>query len=164
MVADHSKLLMHLNGQCAACFGTWWYFVCYIILYLSLRNPKPMNPNEYEVLSFFSFLLNLGLSVRLFSSSRKAPLGTHKIAISRRRQSFECNLSLVSRGNQSVRETDWMDKQFLLNQTIKFPGSIPSLWRGIENDHTSFLRILMMMVDSLILLSPNHWVIYAHSL
>lgn len=163
MVADHSKLLMRLNGQCAACFGTWWYFVCYIILYLSLRNPKPMNPNESEVLSFLFFWIS---GFRCVSLVLLAKL--HLVHIKLQSHVVDNLSSVISHSSPEAtshfRETDWMDKQFLLNQTIKFPGSIPSLWRGIENDHTSFLRILMMMVDSLILLSPNHWVIYAHSL
>lgn len=67
-----------------ACFGLFE-----MMIFRLLHNPlplKPMNPNESSAVDSFSFF---GTSL---SSSRKAPLGTHKIAISRRRQSFKCNL------------------------------------------------------------------------
>lgn len=127
-----------------ACFGLFE-----MMIFRLLHNPlplsfKPMNPNESAVVVSFAFF---GTSL---SSSRKAPLGTHKIAISRRRQSFKCNLGEAP---SQAWLADWlMDKQFLRNQSIIAPSwKYPKSGEEERMMILGFLRILMID-DCLILL------------
>lgn len=126
-----------------ACFGLFE-----MMIFRLLHNPlplsfKPMNPNESAVAVSFVFF---GASL---SSSRKAPLGTHKIAISRRRQSFKCNLGEAP---SLAWLADWlMDKQFLRNQSIAPSWKYPKSGEEERMMILGFLRILMID-DCLILL------------
>lgn len=81
-----------------------------------------MNPGESDDVSFRSF----GLSVRL---SLVVLAKLHLVHIKLQSHVVDNLSSVISRSRrQTVCQGDrLMDKQFLLNQTIKFPGSVPSL-------------------------------------
>lgn len=121
-----------------ACFGLFEMMIFRLLhnpLPLASSNaPKANEPQRIFCCCFFRFFFGASLS-----SSRKSPLGTHKIAISRRRQSFKCNLG------EAPSLADLWINNFCVISLSHLPGtSIPSLERKSMVMILGFLRILMI--------------------
>lgn len=119
-----------------ACFGLFEMMIFRLLhnpLPLASSAPKANEPQRIFCCCFFRFFFGASLS-----SSGKSPLGTHKIAISRRRQSFKCNLV------EAPSLADLWINNFCVISLSHLPGSIPSLERKSMMMILGFLRILMI--------------------
>lgn len=126
---------------CRACFGLFEMMIFRLLhnpLPLASSAPKANEPQRIFCCCFFRFFLSFGGFGASLSSSGKSPLGTHKIAISRRRQSFKCNLV------EAPSLADLWINNFCEISLSHLPGSIPSLERKKHMMILGFLRILMI--------------------